>query len=172
MLIYKAGRVAVIQDPGTRRQRFYEGHRSRISCLAPHPQKNLFASGEVAYSPSIHIWNLSGACVTILRTMHLQGVRQLVFSTDGAYIASVGADQSLQVVDWRNGVVLAFRRKVNDDLLDLVFNPYDKGELASAGAGNVTFWKMQNKHLLRKKLVPVKVGHVSALVFISYSFGE
>ena len=58
-ICYFTSRVAVIGniENNSRKQKFYEGHRAQISCMAIHPSKMIVATGESALNPKIHIWS-------------------------------------------------------------------------------------------------------------------
>jgi len=46
--LYFAGRVLVIFDPLLKKQRFYEGHKKKVTCFSIHPEKVIVASGEAS----------------------------------------------------------------------------------------------------------------------------
>jgi len=56
-LIYFVGRILVVWNIYNKKQRFYEGHKKKVTCMNIHPNKMIVASGENGHQPEIHIWN-------------------------------------------------------------------------------------------------------------------
>jgi WD40 repeat protein len=83
-MIYYTTRIAVVYDVGKRKQKFYQGHKLKISAIARHPYLRIVATGEVNLNPLIHVWDAQSLeTMVILHTSHRGGVLHLVFSTDG-----------------------------------------------------------------------------------------
>ena len=49
--VYFTSRVLIIYTPETEKQRFYEGHKKKVTCFSIHPDKVLVASGEASLKP-------------------------------------------------------------------------------------------------------------------------
>jgi hypothetical protein len=43
--------VLIIYTPEIEKQRFYEGHKKKVTCFSIHPEKVLVASGEASLNP-------------------------------------------------------------------------------------------------------------------------
>ena len=96
--MYISSRVAIVYNPLNNQQKFYEGHRFKITCLAIHPLKCFVATGESAPRPTIHIWNVFNTePVKIIKTNHKNGIYDLMFSRDSSLIVSVGIDENYSI---------------------------------------------------------------------------
>lgn len=83
-MIYYTTRIGVVYDVAKRKQRFYQGHKLKISAIARHPFLRIVATGEVNLNPLIHVWDAQSLeTMVILQTSHRGGVLHLVFSADG-----------------------------------------------------------------------------------------
>lgn len=143
--MYITSRVAVVYNPSNNTQRFYEGHRFKITCLAIHPMKCFVATGESAPKPCIHVWNVFNTePFKILKTNHKNGIYDLVFSRDSSLIVSIGIDEnySIQVTNWKTEVIVAFRNSGTFPIYGVIFNPYNRYEFATCGYQNVTVWSV------------------------------
>lgn len=88
----------------TNRQRHFIHHTDDITCLASHPERNIIATGEVGRRPVIHVWNATTVELIVSIQGDLEkGVKHLAFSSDGRYLAAVGADDrhTGAIYDWR-----------------------------------------------------------------------
>ena len=121
--MYIVSKYVILVDPiFLKEQNFYQNHKSKISCVAIHPNKQIIASAEASISSSIHVW-LATNCMVLntIKSYHKSGVFSMNFSKKKYYIISIGVDKqkSLQIADWITGEVLAFRFTVCNKLLDL-----------------------------------------------------
>lgn len=98
-IAYFCSRVAVVAKctTGAPKQKFYEGHRARISCMTVHPssryilQEMIVATGEAEMNAEIHVWSMIDCCLMKkLISMHTNGVVNMAFSFDGFYLISLG----------------------------------------------------------------------------------
>jgi WD40 repeat protein len=92
-IAYFSSRVAVVAKctSGAPKQKFYEGHRARISCMAVHPSKMIVATGEAEAAAEIHVWSMIDCCLMKkVASLHANGVVNLAFSFDGFYLISLG----------------------------------------------------------------------------------
>ena len=111
-------------------QKFYSGHKLKISSLARHPFRRIVATGEVNKEPTIHLWDaatLETCCV--LQTAHSNGVLHLAFSATGDKLISIGMDRtySIQVFQWEQERTLAFRNLGYFPVFAVKFDPYNPG---------------------------------------------
>jgi hypothetical protein len=92
-IAYFCSRVAVVAkcSTGAPKQKFYEGHRARISCMAVHPSKMIVATGEAESSAEIHVWSMIDCCLMKkVNSLHTNGVVNMSFSFDGFFLISLG----------------------------------------------------------------------------------
>lgn len=77
---------------------FYQGHSLKISALCRHPTNSYIATGEVNYSPNIHIWDATTLeTVIILKSSHKGGILHLAFSGNGSLLLSIGMDKTFSM---------------------------------------------------------------------------
>jgi WD40 repeat protein len=168
--VYFTSRVAVVANNGTLKQRFYEGHASKIACMTVHPSRKSIATGECVESPQIHVWNvLYCTPEAVIQTHHGAGIVNLAFSRCGDLLVSVGVDKyfSLQVTDWKNEEIVAFRNTSPNPIVDVVVNPYDKYEFATCGHHLVQIWTVSGNAIVLKENVYVTVGDKNELPYIT-----
>ncbi|CAD8183513.1 unnamed protein product [Paramecium pentaurelia] len=179
--VYITSRIAVVYNPLNNQQKFYEGHRFKITCLAIHPLKCFVATGESAPRPCIHVWNVFNTePVKIIRTNHKNGIYDLVFSRDSLFIVSIGIDEtySIQVTSWKNETIIAFRNSGTFPICCVMFNPYNRYEFATCGYQNITIWSLQGRNLIRSQVIlsdEVKYSNgcfITCLSYISYLLSD
>jgi len=135
-LLYFTSRIGVMYDTSKRSQKFYQGHKVKISSIAKHPFLRVVATGEVNMSPFIHVWDSqSMETLVVMQTAHKGGVLHLVFSTDGTKLVSIGMDRtfSLQIFNWKQGRSIAYRNTGYFPILGIKFNPYDDMSFVTCG---------------------------------------
>ncbi len=104
----------------------------------------------MAKLPTIHVWDAnSRETLVILKTAHRAGVLHLQFSNDGHKLVSVGMDKaySIQVFDWRQNRVLAFRNTGYFTVFAVKFNPYNSESFVTCGYEHMAVWKLRGSHL-------------------------
>lgn len=104
---YATDRLCVLRERKENKQKIYEFHRRKVTCVAIHPDKQIVISCEEnTGTPSIHVWDTDRmATKTILSTRHLKVITRATFSRDGEWIATLGGEdreQSIQVTGWRD----------------------------------------------------------------------
>lgn len=112
--VYFSGRIGIVFNPLTNKQKFYEGHQNKITCLAIHPLKFFVATGESSHSPKIHVWNVfNPEPFKVLKTYHKNGIIHITFSRDrdSSLLISVGVDVqfSIQVMNWKTEEIVGIR---------------------------------------------------------------
>ena len=126
----------------------------------------IIATGESSMHPKLHIWSIvSLEPLNIIQTQHTGGIYQTIFSADGTLIATIGMDKynSIQITDWKNQDIYAFRSTSVNPILDLMFNPNNCNEIATCGPYNVTEWKLNGRSLIWQ------IHHFLSLIFLSKS---
>jgi WD40 repeat protein len=168
--VHFISRVAVVTDSASMKQKFYEGHTSKISCMAVHPSKRMVATGECSECPQIHIWRIQ-TCEprAVIQTNHNGGIMNMAFSYCGSLIVSVGVDElfSLQVTDWAMEEIIAFRNTSKEPIIDVVVHPRDKYEFATCGDRLVQIWGISGKSIILKENVHMMIGDKNELPCIT-----
>jgi WD40 repeat protein len=62
-LVYCTAALAIVYDPKTRRQSYFEAHTDDVSCVCLHPRGKLACTGQVASavansSPWLAVWDV------------------------------------------------------------------------------------------------------------------
>lgn len=167
---YFTSRVAIIADSDKLQQKFYEGHKNKISCMVAHPSRSIVATGETSESPQIHIWGVRDCSpLKVITTDHGAGIINMAFSKDGSFLVSLGMDQnfSIQVTNWKTEEKIAFKNSSPSPLLDVKFNPYNKYEFIICGYHNVQIWNIVGKSLLVKDSIEINEGDKNTLPYIT-----
>ncbi|KAG7251006.1 hypothetical protein CRUP_004346, partial [Coryphaenoides rupestris] len=104
-IIYHTASVGIVLNLTTSCQSFYVEHSDDILCLTinQHPKfPNVVATGQVATSPSIHVWDaMTKQTLSVLRCFHSSGVCSVSFSATGKLLLSVGLDPEHTVTIWK-----------------------------------------------------------------------
>ncbi|XP_059046371.1 cilia- and flagella-associated protein 44 isoform X2 [Achroia grisella] len=100
-----------------------EGHRDPLILLYTWPQMDIDA---------------------ILRDGTTNAYSILDFSPDGELLASVGKepDYNLTIWNWKRHRILLRTSAFTFDINSVMFSPYCPGQLTTAGAAHIKFWKM------------------------------
>ena len=138
---FHSASLVVLYEPRRHTQRFLRGHDGEIRCLALHPSGRVFASGQSAGGHTeICVWQLdSSENAAVLAGPHAAGVTALSFSPSGERLASLGADSSLSLWDWKRGDILASCSAHSEPLFALAWSPVEPA-LATVGVRCVKLW--------------------------------
>ena len=118
-----------------------EGNTDDILCMARHPDKATFATGEIGRKPKIVVWSADDcAAISIPQGFHRNAVVALCFSPCGRYLASVGQDRdhSVAIYDWKKEELLATYAGDKGKILGINWNA-DSGTLVTTGVKHVKF---------------------------------
>jgi WD40 repeat protein len=95
---YFVSRVVVVCESIKLSQKFYEGHKFKVSCMKVHPSRKIIASGETSENPSIHIWETRDCSpLKVIKTQHGAGIINLAWSSDGSVLISIGMDKFFSI---------------------------------------------------------------------------
>ncbi len=90
-IVFFAAAVCVSLDVTSEVQRFHREHTDDILTMAMHPNRKIFASGEIGKKPKIILWDVDTMkTITIFEGAHVRGICQLAFDPSGARLASIG----------------------------------------------------------------------------------
>ena len=158
--VYPAAALVVLvgtTDSGKRTQRFFRGHTDDVLCLAAHPERRIFASGQKAFvrgghsrSAPLLVWDSTAlpaageAPLATLTGVHESAVTSVAFSADGGRLVSAGLDamHTVALWDWQKGECLlrtaSSPRAVRGVGFLLPRAPTDDGADGGAAAGDAT----------------------------------
>lgn len=156
MICYYVSRIVIARNLKDQKQRFYEGHQSKITSIAVHPSRTIVASSSCSRRARIDIWQLdSFNRLASISTGHLQAVNCLKFSHDGVFIGSVGVDNnfSLQISEWSTGQMVAFRNTSKRPIIEFEFNPNDKYEFSTGAYNCICIWAITSGAIVLKTVI-------------------
>uniref|UniRef100_A0AAZ1XHH1 HELP domain-containing protein n=1 Tax=Oreochromis aureus TaxID=47969 RepID=A0AAZ1XHH1_OREAU len=177
-IIYHTASVGIVLNLTTSCQSFYVEHSDDILCLTinQHPKfPNVVATGQVATSPSIHVWDaMTKQTLSVLRCFHAGGVCSVSFSATGKLLLSVGLDPEHTVTIWKwqeeqtrllSGAKVASRIGHTQRIFVAEFRPDSDTHFVSVGIKHVRFWTLAGRALLSKKGVLSTLEDISADLF-------
>uniref|UniRef100_A0AAY4A246 Echinoderm microtubule-associated protein-like 5 n=1 Tax=Denticeps clupeoides TaxID=299321 RepID=A0AAY4A246_9TELE len=176
-IIYHTASVGIVLNLTTACQSFYVEHSDDILCLTinQHPKfPNVVATGQVATSPSIHVWDaMTKQTLSVLRSYHSRGVCSVSFSATGKLLLSVGLDpeHTLTVWKWQEGAKVASRSGHTQRIFVAEFRPDSDTQFVSVGIKHVRFWTLAGRALLSKKGVLSAVEDARMQTMLSVAFG-
>lgn len=127
-ILFCTAGVAILEEPKTGEQSFYDGHDDDIVCVALHPNGELVATGQGATaggaSASLHVWSVStrqtqakvGRVLdekvndgVTTRPFYPGSLCAAAFGPSGRLLIGVGKDEMhlVGVWDWKKGELLA-----------------------------------------------------------------
>uniref|UniRef100_A0A3P8UK77 EML-like second beta-propeller domain-containing protein n=1 Tax=Cynoglossus semilaevis TaxID=244447 RepID=A0A3P8UK77_CYNSE len=146
-IIYHTASIGIVFNLTTSCQSFYVEHSDDILCLTinQHPKfPNVVATGQVATSPSIHVWDaMTKQTLSVLRCFHSGGVCSVSFSEGkNTLCAQTG------------------------------FRPDSDTHFVSVGIQHVRFWTLAGRALLSKKGVADLFSFQNNLTFTGTISGD
>ncbi|MEW5309958.1 MAG: hypothetical protein WDW38_001797 [Sanguina aurantia] len=125
-VVYYIAALAVIYDPVTHLQSFFQAHDDDIHALAMHPNRTTFATGQTASAmeghatecPSVLVWDIKDLSAVLTRLKFpadgnpARFIAALGFSGDGTHLVVVTADNrhTVYIYLWRS------RKLINSDV--------------------------------------------------------
>uniref|UniRef100_A0A8C6PPY8 EMAP like 5 n=1 Tax=Nothobranchius furzeri TaxID=105023 RepID=A0A8C6PPY8_NOTFU len=176
-VIYHTASVGIVLNLTTSCQSFYIEHSDDILCLTinQHPKfPNVVATGQVATSPSIHVWDaMSKQTLSVLRCFHAGGVCSVSFSATGRLLLSVGLDpeHTITIWKWQEGAKVASRIGHTQRIFVAEFRPDSDTHFVSVGIKHVRFWTLAGRALLSKKGVLSSLEDARMQTMLSVAFG-
>lgn len=102
-VVYSASTYGIVFDRDSQQQFIYEGHDSAVISIAVDMEGKVAASGELAESPQLHLWDARTAqCIKTFVGLHRRGISSLSFSESGEYLVSLGQDVMSSIVVLRS----------------------------------------------------------------------
>ncbi len=150
---YHTAACGVVYNPASETQRLItddpesddvaEGNSDDVLCMTRHPERRIFATGEIGGKPKIIVWDSHDVkALAMLQGFHRTAVLCLCFSPCGDYLASVGADaeHSVAVYEWKTETLVATYKGDRNKILGINWSPFD-GSLVTTGVKHVKFVK-------------------------------
>lgn len=107
-------------------QTHHTDHTDDIMSIAQHPNKAIFATGEIGPKPKIFIWDSTNECKTTLKIHKntTKGVDTLGFSPDGNWLACSTMDDnhSIYVFDANTGDLSGHSKGSTKDTIGLMWD--------------------------------------------------
>ena len=151
--------LGVVQSVDREKQHFFGDHTDDVTCMAVYEpdtgenEKYLIATGNMGTNAAIHIWKPANASspvnspsVMCMTGCHPKGVSQLVFSTDGNLLFSIGVEYSIAVyninaADAKFGKLIASGKGPNGKVA-LHACAFGDGKFMSCGDKHVVVWSI------------------------------
>merc|ERR1719499_819484 len=85
--------------------------------------------------------------------LHKRAIRNLCFSPDGRYIASVGNDNNYTIIvwDWQNQTAVAIEKSGTDEMSEMEWNPVNTNQFVVAGKKCVWFCTFDGSSIKRQR---------------------
>ena len=132
-IVYHCDAVNVVMTKGGGgMQKHHVQHTGLISCMAMHPEKMLFATGEMGKTPKIIVWNSETMKnERVISGFHRRGIAALQFSRDGKRLVSLGFDDdhSIALYDWKNRTLLCSFHGGKEKVMAIDMTPNGAGIL-------------------------------------------
>ncbi|KAL9658441.1 hypothetical protein ABK040_005985 [Willaertia magna] len=155
-LIYPAAGCCVVLNIEQNTQKIFRKHNDDVSCIAKHPDGQIFCSGQVGKDDMIYIWDSSNPSTTIQEIdsyIHFKngGVIALAFSNNGEYLAAVGGpelDSMLLVYRWRTKELIGQCKANRGEVFEVVFTP-DDTKIILCGGNSAKLFELQDNFKTR-----------------------
>jgi microtubule-associated protein-like 6 len=173
-VVYIAVNFGIVFDRDNQLQHVYRGHCHGLLSLAVDNLGKIAATGELAASPELHLWDARTAdFLAKFVGLHQCGITSLSFSSSGEYLVSLGQDCMHSIVvlrsptaRWFDGYVVSSTSVSPQKMLWSLYTDQRECPIVIGGAGLVYFFRQSGKSLervrgvfgKRKKLQPVLCG--------------
>jgi WD40 repeat protein len=139
-----------------------EGNSDDILCMARHPDKVIFATGEIGKNPKVVVWDSANMkALAVLEGFHKKAVTALCFSPCGDFVACVGQDDEHKVAiyEWRTETLLAWYKADREKILGINWSPFS-GDLVTTGVKHIKVvkgcWSKEEKIVKGQVFKPKK----------------
>jgi len=171
-ICYHSAAVGVVYNPVYETQKHVtdnpesddvaEGNSDDILCMARHPDKVIFATGEIGKNPKVVVWDSANMkALAVLEGFHKKAVTALCFSPCGDFVACVGQDDEHKVAiyEWRTETLLAWYKADREKILGINWSPFS-GDLVTTGVKHIKVvkgcWNKEEKIVKGQVFKPVK----------------
>ena len=155
-VLYYNSRFVILLKPNKKIQKFYQGHKEKVSCVAVNSDQTMIASGEVSTSPLILVWKVATLETSyIVRTGHQQGILHLEFSCNDKYLISIGFGliYSLQIFCIKYKTCPVFINLGHYPIFALKAFNSTENKFITLGYRKITIWKIKGNILSKVKQV-------------------
>ena len=168
-LLFPLGSTVVVKDlRRPREQSFLEGSEGVISTVKVSPSGKYVAAGtatHMGFLAEVLVWDfVSGELVHRLK-LHKVNVEALSFSSNEAYLASLGGEDDNVIVIWDlvNGNALCKNNAGSGHALDISFLNNNNNMLVTGGVDNLNVWEfnLTNRKMQQK---PCTLGRNSRTI--------
>ncbi|XP_072536252.1 WD repeat-containing protein 90 isoform X2 [Salminus brasiliensis] len=177
-VVYPCHAIIVSMKISSGQQRFFIGHKDKVSALALNTVSSLLASAQTGSHCLVRLWSYcKGQCLTVIET-HGHSLNTLSFSYSGNVLCGVGKDSNnkTMVVVWNTqyatkwGVVTVMAKShTNVDIQTMKMAFCDDTRMMSCGVGNVHLWLVRGGSL---HSCPVNLGQCHSLEFTDLAFKQ
>jgi WD40 repeat protein len=153
---------SLVHDTSSQEQSFFCGHDNDVMCMAVHPSRQWFASGQSctvrnsasAKQARICLWNIDKEShpdhdhITVIEDFHQRSVNHVEFDSTGRYLITVGGDDDNSLalydcVDPKKPVLMSTAGASKAKVVSARFNPNDHTQLVTFGVKHIKFWNLE-----------------------------
>ncbi|ETW00430.1 hypothetical protein, variant [Aphanomyces invadans] len=153
-IVYFVSRHGIVYNSDRHEQRYYQGHRNEIRCLAMSPTGDKVATGDAGADCAIHVWHpITLECLALLSQFHDTGIGLLAFSnrTD-VRLVSVGLDENHRIAVWNWSAKTVLASGIGSTQKALAVALHDNGsELVVAGHKSLEFFTVEHRILKKER---------------------
>jgi len=145
-VLYHSAALGIVLSPSQNTQSFFIQHERDIVSIAIHPNGVIAATGESVDEfelAEIYVWNIETKDIlACLKGFHINAVRHLRFSPNGAKLLSIGEDKdhSFALYDWMSNKIIASARVDRGEVTSCEFK--SDNEFVTCGVKHIKFWNI------------------------------
>lgn len=150
-VLFFSGALAISQNIETNEQRYFDSHRNKITALSINPERNLVATGEIGFRPTVFIWDAQTLIIMKKLSKGLKmGIKSLEFSPDSTMLLTICSDKynTLVIYNIINGAVISKVRSGTQRIMDSVW--VNTSAFVTVGINHFKRWNMKQGRLKDK----------------------
>lgn len=154
-VVFFTGALAISQKiDESRRQRYFNTHKNKITALTINSDRNLVATGEMSLRPKVYIWHAETLIILqeLSKGLHI-GVKALKFSIDSSKLLVVCSDElnTICIFNVSNGSLITTAQAGSQRIMDAVWvNNLSRSVFITVGINHFKMWTLNQGRLTDK----------------------